>query len=89
LVTFENISGFDFAVTDTDCDIIAKEHWFTVVASRAGQRRETLLSAHGQDRAAGDLVGDIAKRTIGGFVDRLRDRCHRVSEVRPSIVGGD
>jgi hypothetical protein len=37
------LSGFDFEISETDCDVLAKDATMSVFASRAGQAKKTLL----------------------------------------------
>jgi hypothetical protein len=38
-----NLSGFDFEISETDCDLIAKDESITVSVSKAGGNRKTPL----------------------------------------------
>jgi hypothetical protein len=40
---FSNISGFNFEVIETDCDLIAKDASISVLVSRGARTRQTLL----------------------------------------------
>ncbi len=46
------LAGFDFEISNTDCDEIAKEEWVRVFASKAGQAHKTLLFEY--DPGGGD-----------------------------------
>jgi hypothetical protein len=43
LATISDVSGFDFEVSRTDCDMIAKEVWISVFASKPGQAGKALV----------------------------------------------
>ena len=43
LARIPKISGYDFEITETDCDAIAKESWISVFASKQGDGDKTLL----------------------------------------------
>ncbi len=47
-----DLAGFDFEISDTDCDEIAKEEWISVFASKAGQADKTLVFEY--DPGGGD-----------------------------------
>ena len=38
-----NVSGFDFEISETDCDLVAKDAAISVFISKAGQSKKTLL----------------------------------------------
>jgi hypothetical protein len=40
---FSNLSGFDFEVSYTSCDVIAKEEWISVLVSRGARTPQILL----------------------------------------------
>jgi len=47
--TISNLSGFNFEITETNCDTLAKEGWITIFASRVGENRKTLLFEYDGD----------------------------------------
>jgi len=43
LATLSGVAGFNFEISETDCDVIAKESWIGVYASMPGKMDKALL----------------------------------------------
>jgi hypothetical protein len=47
--TIPDLSGFNFEITQTNCDTLAKEGWISIFASKAGENKKVLLFEYDGD----------------------------------------
>jgi hypothetical protein len=69
-----DVAGFDFEVSETDCDTLAKDASISVFASKAGQAHKTLLFKYGP--AGGDpfpLITPIDQHSVQISVPWISD----------------
>lgn len=59
-----NLSGYDFEISETNCDLIAKDDAVSVLVSRTGQTKQTPVFKFGPAREVRPIIKLIDPHTI-------------------------